>query len=164
MKWYTGDGKIQGSWLSSVHGNEISIQLVVNLVRIPKKPRGTVVESSDSSAMFVAACFFLLMPLQNAFCKYLWIERTFQVLELRRGALRSAVVSLLQSCSFFSWQNFCNAYFKKVISRVFKKDAYNRCLHLFPMQVLWEKQMKMEKIIIFGLTKNLKLVTTEIEL
>lgn len=41
---------------------------------------------SVSSAVFVAACLFLLMPLQNASCMYLWIEGVIEVLELKRRA------------------------------------------------------------------------------
>lgn len=48
--------------------------------------RKTVVVSSVSSAAFVVACFFLLMPLQNASCRYLWVEGAIQVFELKRRA------------------------------------------------------------------------------
>ena len=80
----------EGRWentelgLCYVHGNEICIQLVVYLVRILNKTRGTVVVSSVFSAVFVAAYFFLVMPLQKASWRYLWIEGVIQVLQLKR--------------------------------------------------------------------------------
>lgn len=51
--------------------------------------------SSVSSAVFVAACFFLLMPLQNASCIYLWIEGIIEVLSVEKKSITSAVFSLL---------------------------------------------------------------------